>query len=299
MKSGKLWIPVLLFFWLSCIASAGHGEDNKLGTLTGQAVGEDAMPIVTGVVSFFTADKGPPIDRGAVRRVPNLVVRIEQGGRFKANLPAGSYYVGVLQREIGKGPGPPRPGEKFFFVLDEADELRVITVQAGKTVDAGLMSGAIPHIISDPDRYFNVRGTVRHEDGQPFAGAYVTAKKYLSTSRPQFISSPTDATGRYSILLPPGEPFFLVALENVRGGRPRVGSHAGSYGGQSPVPTEPRFNIYSPVVLGPERGYAAGRPISGKSGELREGIDIIMYKVLAPEQIRSEMLNKTREQPQE
>lgn len=284
MKSGKLWMPVLLFFWMGCIAATNQGGDMELGTLTGQVVGENGS-ITMGVVSFFTTDNGPPIDRGVVRRVPELVVRIEQEGRFRANMPAGRYYVGVLQRERDRGgPWPPRPGEKFFFALDEAKELRVFTVQAGKTVDVGPVSGAIPHIVLDPDQYFNVRGTVRYEDGRPFAGAYVTAKKDLTTPRPLFISRPTDEAGRYSILLPPNEPFHIGALENLSGG-------------WSPVPSAAKHNMNPPVTIGSEGSYVAGKQITGKPGELLEGIDITMYKVMDPEQVRTEMLNKAKAQP--
>ena len=290
------WKSFLLFFLLNSLVVFQAGAAENTGKLSGQLLNEAGKPISYGVVSFFDIKNGLPMDQGVVRRIPEQVVRVQGEGMFSARLPAGSYYIGALQRDTGKGPGPPRGGEKFFFALDGKGQLRTFSVNAGQIVDVGGISGTIPKISITEGNYFTAEGKVLYEDGRPFAGALVTIKKNMAAPRPMFISGPTDADGKYSIKLPPGENYYFVALENLHGGRPLSGDHVGSYGVGSPVPDPQKNTANPPFAAGRKDAYLTGRVVAGKPGEVKKGIDITMFKMPDPKEIRSIMLNQAEAQ---
>ena len=96
------------------------------GTLTGKiSFGEDTE-IVQGVVSFFRKDSGPPPDLGSSRRVPERVARLHPEKGFKAQLAAGTYYIGAMQWKKGRRPGPPKADEKFIFIRDDQGNYKKI-----------------------------------------------------------------------------------------------------------------------------------------------------------------------------
>ncbi len=292
MKSGIFWASLLLFLVLGCFASASSVEDANYGTLIGQLQNGHGTPMAVGVVSFFNIDKGLPLDGKIVRRIPDTVVRVGEHGRFEVKLQAGAYYIGALQRVKGKGPGPPRAGEDFFFALNDAGELKIFMVKVGKTVNVGRVSGVVPDISLEAGNYFVAAGTARYEDGRPFVNALVTVKEDKFSPRPLFISSPTDTNGKYSIKLPANETFYFMALETLRGGRPLAGSYIGSYGGSSPVPIPNKNNANFQVAAGRRDVKMAGDVITGKAGEIMKGLDITMYPMLDPEQVRSKLLKQ-------
>ena len=295
MKYIALCLSLLLFPTFTCSATAGPLVD-AMGTISGQMLQPDNIPFSNGVVSFFPVDKGLPIDNGIVRRIPDHVVRIGKDGSFNAKLPAGQYYVGALQREWGKGPGPPRPGETFCFVLDSERALQIFNVLAGQVVNAGPLSGGIPDISLKADVFFTVQGKVIHKDGRPFPGALVTAKENLNDLRPSFISELSKADGSYSLSLPAGK-YYIIALESIQGGRPDLGSYLGGYGGDSPAREPEKDSVYPPIDSGRREGYFDGLAVSGKAGELIKEINITMYEMPDPAAIRNERRNQAITQP--
>ncbi|NTV15552.1 MAG: hypothetical protein HGA96_16770 [Desulfobulbaceae bacterium] len=93
-----------------------------LGSLGGQIQVEGKIQ-AQAVVSFFNAKNGlPPLTEG-LGRVPEFISRTDHAGDFKINLPPGRYYIGILVRNSGSSPGPPRPGEKFYFAATDRGQL--------------------------------------------------------------------------------------------------------------------------------------------------------------------------------
>ncbi len=300
MKITFNFLFILLLFTHTPSAFSGQQPepDQNIGTISGQLVDSHGQAILVGVVSFFDSSDGLPFDKGSVRRIPNHVIRLDPEGKFKAELPVGSYYLGALQRARGVGPGPPRAGEKFFFILNDEKSLSKFAVISGIHNDIGQVSGAIPDLSLANDSFFTVEGTLLSEDGQPFANAFVTVKRNLNAPRPLFISNPSSADGHYVIKLPPGEGYYLMAVQDIRGGRPELGSYIGSYGGQSPDDVQGKDKSMPPLSTGRKNVFITGDTLSGKAGGTISNINITMYKMLDPAEIRQLKLKEAKtEQP--
>ena len=120
----KKWIIVLfvlsLFAPLTCLANGEEAKKEGPGTAFGQVVDEDGSPLPGGVVSFFNAEKGVAPLIADVHRIPDIVGRMHPDGRFNVKLKPGSYYMGALIiTGPGRGPGPPKKGEKFYYARND------------------------------------------------------------------------------------------------------------------------------------------------------------------------------------
>ena len=86
--------------------------------------------------------KGYPM-MGKTHRIPDMVGRIGPDGKFNTKLLAGNYYMGVLViTDPGRGPGPPRPGETFYFIRDDKGSLKNVSVADEEIKDLGQITGA-------------------------------------------------------------------------------------------------------------------------------------------------------------
>lgn len=281
-----IWITV----WLLVMLTSGLVGAEQLvvppgyGLLTGQVVMDD-KPMPNATISVFLVGNGPPPDLGSSRRVPEGLFRAE-AGRFNIALPPGRYYLGVVSRLDLNRKGPPGMDEKFFFVRDKKGELREFVVSADKTDDLGLISGLTVEAFSEIANSFTVEGTIYDEQGKPFKGALVLVRGNQAVPRPLFISPRTGADGKYRLKLPAGQSYYLVVRENLNDiGRPVMGSHVGAYVRDS-APAAPR----SPMLSG-------GDPLTGITGQVLTGIDIVMRKVPNPEEVKEDILKKQDEFP--
>ncbi|MEW6220502.1 MAG: carboxypeptidase-like regulatory domain-containing protein [Thermodesulfobacteriota bacterium] len=202
------------------------------GTVSGQLMAE-GQPLAEGVIAFFNLATGPAPDQGTVRRIPDGVAVVAQG-RFTIQLPPGRYHLGALARPVAAGPGPPRPGEKFYFARDGEGRLRILEVLV-----TGLEAGDIPVQLAtgfaERGETFAVQGRVLDEEGKPLPGVVILVKKQLNTPRPDFASDPTAADGSFSLHLPAPGPYYLLAREHLGIGRPLSGSRIGIFGGAEPA----------------------------------------------------------------
>jgi len=270
----------------------------RMGTLSGQ-VFVNGEPVTNAIASFFLESEGlPPVQRG-MRRIPEFLTRLDNEGRFSLKLSAGKYYMGILLREPAKGVGPPRQGEKYYFAVDAAGGLRLLEIADRKKIDVGRVDGASPESFSglvdgSLSEFITVEGVVLDEHGAPYPGAFVLGKKDMRTPRPEFISERTGDDGRFSLKLPAGKTFFLIARENISATRPRPGQRIGTYGILS------KTGLASPVIFGiggPPPGVldkdksSGDRAliVSGAKGDTVTGITIHMYKVPDPREIKSSL----------
>lgn len=269
-----------------------------MGILKGELQVE-GRPLPNAVISFFNTQEGPPPDTGTARRVPDRVERTDPDGKFSVELLPGSYFVGALIRDADKGPGPPRPGEKFFFARDGQGNLRTFDLKAGQTTEAGPITGIAPAGFKEFNNYMTIRGTVREVDGKPLAGVIVTLNDNMNSARPRFISGKTSADGTYEVKVPPGK-YYVVAHESIRGGRPTPGSKIGMYGrsgqpGTTPSPNSPGGGPGAMLAPGSAAQSGAGNealPVTGRNGDILERIDITMISVPDPEQVRNKFLEE-------
>jgi hypothetical protein len=202
---------LLIFLSIPLVIQAeepGSAEE-PTGTISGQLVNEADEVLTGGVVSFFYA--------------------------FSINLQPGTYYLGALIiTDPGRGPGPPREGEKFYFVRDDKNNLFQLSVKANEVKDLGKLTGALPEAFLAAINMITVTGRLLVEGDKPFAGGIVLAKTDMKSQRPDFISERTGEDGRYVIKLPADTAYYLVSRQRVIG-RPTPGSYVGTYGSNSAI----------------------------------------------------------------
>ena len=322
----KKWIIVLfvlsLFAPLTCLANSEEAKKAGPGIASGQVVDEGGSPLPGGVVSFFNAEKGVAPLLADVHRIPDTVGRMGPEGRFSLKLKPGSYYMGALIiTDPGRGPGPPRAGEKFYYARDDKGDLRVIAIGTGEEKDFGQVVVAPPDTFPAAKNLVTVQGRLlMDKEGIPFPGGVVLVKTNMNKQRPDFVSARTDEAGRYEIKLPADTPYFLLGRERAVG-RPVPGTYIGTYGSETAInlggmrpigtmrPAQPAPGM-PPQVEGMNIGPSKDLPktVMGKPGQTLTGVDIKMFRTPVPEEIReklqgtlgfgSKMQGTSEEQPQ-
>jgi len=290
MKRFKLFaLLIFLIIPLNSQAKMPLSLLKKMGVMSGQVYIEN-KPLPDSIVSFFLVKNGPPPVEDGMRRVPEFLSRTDNHGKFNTRLMAGDYYIGILLREPGAGPGPPREGEKFYFASSRQGKLQVFSIREKEILDIGIINGASPGSFTEPADYFTVSGTVKNARGEPFPGIVILGKSQLNIPRPEFISVRTGADGVYTLKLSTSKAYFLVARETIANARPRPGSYIGTYGIMSitGLATPSIFSAGSPPpgVLSHDDGSRA-KLVSGSSGEEISNVDIFMYQVPNPEEVKA------------
>lgn len=301
----KKWIALLLFLLLSAPLTSQAGVPGylkaRMGTLSGQVITTDGKPVPGGVVSFFNTSKGIPPLIANMHRIPDMVGKMGTDGKFSVKLLPGSYYMGALIiTDPGRGPGPPREGETFYFARDDKGNLRELTIGTKEIKDAGQVIGALPDTFPVAKNMMTIEGRLLMEDGKPFAGGTVLVKTDMNKSRPDFVSGRTGEDGKFSLQLPPDTQYYLVGRERAVG-RPVPGTYVGTYGSKKAIskggalpisgvkPARPASGM--PQVEGVQVGPGNDLPVAvtGKAGEKLTGFEIMMFKVPVPGEQREKL----------
>jgi hypothetical protein len=316
MMKKRILLLLMILLLLPLAAPAGDTS----GTLSGQVVNDAGVPLPGGVVSFFFTEKGSPMV-GTTHRLPDMVGRMDTAGRFSAKLVQGTYYIGALViTEPGRGPGPPRQGELFYFIRDAGGNLQEFDVKASETIDAGQLAGVMSKELFTEKDMITVEGKLLTEDGKPFVGGIVLAKTDMNSQRPDFVSERTGADGRFQLKLPAGVDYYLVSRERVIG-RPTPGTYVGVLGSNASIiaggalpignvrpPSQPASGM--PRQIPQQRGKPEIRPtnelpnvIKGAPGQTISNVDIMMFKIPDPnaqrEALQGTLGFETEEQKQE
>jgi hypothetical protein len=291
-----LFVPALLLFVsTACLAAPPGFLMAKAGVLEGTLVIKDGKPIPGGViVSFFNTKDGPPPIYGNMHRVPDMVSRTDDEGKFSVKLLPGVYNMGAMIRARGEGAGPPRGEEEFFFITGDDGKLKSFTVPQKETVKIGTVKGVPIDAVPEIKNSVIVKGKVVDEIGNAVEGAYVLVKNDVNSARPLFISEKTDKNGDYSLTLPAGIPYYLLARQNMRGGRPLAGSLVGTYGKTAPAGAEGEYGIDAPVGVGGKGGQGEALTVMGNKGAILTDININMFQVPNPEENREKFEKKFR-----
>lgn len=278
---------VALLVPVSSQALPGFMEE-RMGTMSGQVMYQ-GQPLASDLLAFFNVNKGLPPLAGNGGRAPDARTFSDKDGKFSLRLSQGSYYIGVLHRGEGDGLGPPRVGELYYFADGGEGKLRRLPVESHQDLDHGAIAFALPGVFGEKEDSFTVTGMVVKGagDDEPYSGAIVTAKAGKSSKyRPDYVSSPTGADGRFLLTLPPGRPFVLLARSSITGSKPNPGDDIGKYGASSLQPQIPDMS-----QLGPPPGVEAETPvrvavaadeqitIKGEKGQVISGLIIHMYKM--------------------
>ena len=300
----KLTIALTLFLFALpavCLAAPPGFMKARMGTLSGQMIDDAGKPLPGGIVSFFNTEKGIPPLYGNMHRIPDMVGRMGPDGTFTAKLLPGSYYIGILViTDPNRGPGPPKPGEKFYFAKDSQGDLLEVSLAVQEVKDAGKITGGLPESFPVAKNLVTIQGRLLYNDGKPFVGGVVLVKTDMNKARPDFVSGRTDETGSFKLQLPPDTQYYLLGRERSVG-RPVPGSYIGTYGtnkaiaqgGSLPIgnlrPAQPASGM--PQVEGKEIGPGSDLPntLIGKAGDTLEGIDITMFRMPVPGEQRNKL----------
>jgi outer membrane protein OmpA-like peptidoglycan-associated protein len=287
--------------------SGGHAAPEDAapppGSLAGQVVFA-GRPLVNSILAFFDVRNGLPPIAGQEGRTPEMLAYSGPDGRFNIQLGSGSYYLGVLIRTAGTPLGPPRKGEIFYFADGGEGKLRRLLVEGGKETDYGTITCLLPDYFSETEGRFTVIGRVvgGEGEGEPFPGVIVMATSRPTEMRPEYVSAETGGDGQFSLSLPAGKAFSLMARVAITGQRPGAGESIGRYGAtsfESPLASISKF--------GPPPGVGAEKPeeivnadqaitVSGEVGQVISGLVIRMHKMPDPDAIQSKLRN-TAEAP--
>ncbi|VAW40512.1 hypothetical protein MNBD_DELTA03-1613 [hydrothermal vent metagenome] len=263
----------------------------KMGTIEGHLyVNGKVLP--NAIVAFFNKKGGPPPVAGSTRRVPDMVGRADAKGKFSVRLLPGWYYMGALIRARGKGPGPPRKGEKFYFIKNDQGQLRALEVKAKALTQAGRVEGLKPGAFKEFSKFMTVKGQILGPDGKPVAGALILLKGKINASRPQYIAPPSDKDGKFSFKVPPGS-YYLMVRKSLLGGRPQAGSLVGTYGKTSPLKANAKTGGIR-AGMGVRGGMGTALAVRGKNGAVISGITINMFKIPDPVATRKRFEKQAR-----
>jgi hypothetical protein len=257
MKRLVLSLAVLIIGSVLCGSSfAKEVSEIQTGTVSGRLVIKGSEPMKHATVYFFNEAAGPPPSAEKYWRVPTIALSADENGRFHAELPKGTYYMGAIQKRSGEPLGPPEEGDYFYISQDSKGNPKKYAVRAGKTMDMGTISGAKPFKRSTliTKGVTKIEGTIRNEKGEPQEGMMVFAfSTPVIAGRPLFVSERSDKNGKYLLRVSGGGKFFLRARANFGGG---------------PQSADELMGVYND-----------GKPVIMKTSATKTGIDITVTKV--------------------
>lgn len=181
-------------FW----APLAEADDNSL--FTGQVVDTANNPVSGAEVYVF--------DSANVKRPADFISkRTGKDGLFKIELPHGRYWTMAITRSSGKTFGPLGINDRHSGEPVEIDLTGKNTLSNDYTV-MDLREAARANQ-KRSKTIIKVSGKIINSDGIPVKMAYVMADPHQKFGAlPQYISTWTEADGRYVIFLPKGK-FFI------------------------------------------------------------------------------------------
>lgn len=158
-------------------------------------------------------------------------------GRYRFELPPGTYYVVARKRLSGDATGPLSPGDFY----SEHQRIRV-KVEDGRmaVVDLQVVAMKAPMFfktqVVDRETATGIRGVLVDQAGNPVMGGFAMAYADPEMKRlPDYASTLSDEQGRFTIFLPRGGTFYLAA--RIQGwDMPTTGEPYGKYGGETATP---------------------------------------------------------------
>jgi len=143
-------------------------------------------------------------------------------------LPAGTYYLLARKRADGSGVGPLRAGDFTGYYPGNP-----VQVHDGEVLHLDIPMLQVPQKIENLQESLfgqtSLGGVIRDAGGKPVSGARaVVYRDSQMLNRPDYVSNPTGANGRFLISLPQGGHYYLAG-RNTLGGAPGPGDLYGTY----------------------------------------------------------------------
>ena len=186
-------------------------------------------PIRAEGTAHFTGDvldvKGVPVegaeifvyDTDEVKRPADFIsAKTRKDGRFRMDLPAGTYWV-VARLRSGERYGPLKPGDKH-----SGDPVE-IELAPGEVLEQNFIVVDIRETArlkkKTREDYVVIRGRVLDKNKMPVEKMYVIANKDKKCSGiPDYLSAWTDRTGSFTLYVPRGKYFIGYASSFPPGG---------------------------------------------------------------------------------
>ena len=259
---------ICLFAVLSVFISLSAHALERLpqqGTITGTLLLKNGSPVISAGVLFFNTAVGPPPMPGKYWRVADAKTGTDFNGKFRLNLAAGTYYMGVVKHLSGKWAGPPEEGELFLPSPDAHGVFRQYSVKAGEVTDIGALAEVVPFRRAEhggKGPITAIEGSITDEMGNPVENAIVFAfTRPEAAAKPIYVSDKSGKDGKFLLRLNEGGAFYLKARSVYGGGKPKPKEIMGLYGtAANPQPVKVETGkITGGIVLGgfifTERGY--------------------------------------------
>lgn len=221
-----------MFLFVSTLSA----EEIKTGWISGKITIKDSDAMSGGMIVLFNVKSGPPPSADKYVRVPDIMGDIDTEGKFHLLIPEGKYYMGAIMRISGDMAGPPLDGDYFIISQDQYGNPVSYTVETGKDLDIGTISGAVPFKRKVAEGVSGISGKIIDISGEPVEGAVVFA--YITntmTGIPIFTSYKTGKDGKYFISMDKGSQYYLRVRDIYGGGPPVPGAIMGGYGEEKPT----------------------------------------------------------------
>lgn len=230
------WLALVVF--LAAIASSA--EAGGKGRITGTLMLKKGEPMTNGTVLLFKDTSGPPPVPERYWRVPDEIVTSDAEGRFSAEVPEGTYYLGATKRVSGNELGALGDGDYFLMNRDEKGIATSYAVKGSETTNVGTISSMVQFNRAKFMKHEGItaiEGTVRDAKGKPVEKALVFA--FVSPTmvgKPLFVSERTGKDGKFLLRVDKGGTFFLKSREVYGGGAPKAGEIISGYGERESEP---------------------------------------------------------------
>jgi hypothetical protein len=191
-------LVIALGVWLALALQPAGAEEGNF-TLRGRVVDNAGHGVAGAEVALYT---NPDVRRPADFAAPPSAT----DGSYAVVVPAGRYWVVARQRREGQA-GPLAPGDRH------SGEPVEVAGSAGGAVAADFTVATVREMgqrrESSAEELVTLTGRLLGPDGKPLAGAYVFARRAREGGEvPEFVSPWSDASGAYTLVLPPGRYFL-------------------------------------------------------------------------------------------
>ena len=197
----------------------------ETGTLTGQFLIKEGVPMGEGLVYLYNLATGPAPSRDKYWRVPDAVKELDKDGRLSIQLLPGEYCLGAVKRLGPQQIGPPQEGDLFLLSLDDGGKPRKYVMKAGSNLNLGVVSGAAPFTFPSGTKGLSaIAGVVQDPEGKPLEGALVFAFVTPTVvGKPLFVSDRSGKDGSFLLRVHEGGTYYLRVRDAFGGGPPPVG----------------------------------------------------------------------------
>lgn len=266
-----IFVVTLLSLIMGSVATATEIRQGPFippgtSTINGRFLLENGEPLTDGIAAVFGADHPYPLEFGNLHRIPDYVAPVDEEGRFTMVLAAGRFYLGVIVKDDPAGTGPPEPADRTFSAVEEENKRKIFEIQRGIDKNLGDIQVASLKTDEEISDFFTIHGKILNREGKPFETAWIMVRRNRQAKRPDFISKKITDDGQFTLHLPAGGPYFLIAKSVPGIGRPQAGSFVGAYTGPNPVFDQ---NMPEPKP----------QPLSGSAGDTLAHIQIVMIEV--------------------